>query len=76
MSGLRYHDRGERAPPGSPGLACGHERAAPAVSRARAHTGDAAELFAVYLDWYRATVLHKVSVLDEVERRTTRLPSG
>jgi uncharacterized damage-inducible protein DinB len=48
----------------------------PSFPEPRAHTGDPALLFALYLDWYRATVLHKVSVLDETERRTTRLPSG
>jgi uncharacterized damage-inducible protein DinB len=48
----------------------------PPFPEPRAHTGDAATLFALYLDWYRSTVLHKVSVLDAAERRTTRLPSG
>jgi uncharacterized damage-inducible protein DinB len=48
----------------------------PPFPEPRAHTGDVATLFALYLDWYRSTVLHKVSVLDAAERRTTRLPSG
>jgi uncharacterized damage-inducible protein DinB len=48
----------------------------PSVPEPREQTGDAARLFASYLDWYRATVLHKVAVLDETERRTSRLPSG
>lgn len=48
----------------------------PPAPEPRERTGDAARLFAAYLDWYRATVLHKVASLDETERRTTRLPSG
>ncbi len=40
------------------------------------HTGDPGELFALYLDWYRATAIAKVRALDESERRTSRLPSG
>jgi uncharacterized damage-inducible protein DinB len=48
----------------------------PPFPEPRSHTGDAAELLTVYLDWYRATVLYKVSVLDEGERRSTRLPTG
>ena len=46
----------------------------PSVPEPRDQTGDAARLFAAYLDWYRAAVLHKVAVLDEAERRTSRLP--
>ena len=41
-----------------------------------ATTGDAATLFARYLDWYRDTVVRKVSALSADERRTSRLPSG
>ena len=42
----------------------------------RPDTGDAATLFALYLDWYRETAIRKVASLDPSERRTTRLPSG
>ena len=48
----------------------------PPASEPREQAGDVARLFATYLDWYRGTVLHKVAVLDETERRTSRLPSG
>ena len=39
-------------------------------------TGDAATLFATYLDWYRETAIRKVGALDPAEQRRTRLPSG
>ena len=39
-------------------------------------TGDAATLFALYLDWYRETAVRKVGALDAGEQRRTRLPSG
>jgi len=39
-------------------------------------TADPAVLFARYLDFYRETVIRKVSALSEPERRRTRLPSG
>ena len=41
-----------------------------------AETGDPAGLFARYLDYYRDTVVAKVTALSERERRHTRLPSG
>ena len=41
-----------------------------------ATTGDAATLFALYLDWYRGTVVRKVAALAPDEQRTSRLPSG
>jgi uncharacterized damage-inducible protein DinB len=40
----------------------------PAASRA--------EVFLGYLDYFRASVVHKVTALVEPERRTSRLPSG
>ena len=42
----------------------------------RPETGEAATLFALYLDWYRETAIRKVAALDADEQRTTRLPSG
>ena len=39
-------------------------------------TADPAALFAAYLRFYRETAIEKVGALDDVERRTSRLPSG
>ena len=39
-------------------------------------TADPAVLFARYLDFYRETVIRKVTSLSEEERRNSRLPSG
>jgi uncharacterized damage-inducible protein DinB len=39
-------------------------------------TADAALLFARYLDFYRETVIRKVSSLPGTEQRSSRLPSG
>lgn len=41
-----------------------------------AETADPAALFARYLDFYRETVIRKVTGLSEEDRRHTRLPSG
>ncbi len=42
----------------------------------RGETSDHGVLFAVYLDFYRETVLRKVGSLSEGARRTSTLPSG
>ncbi len=46
------------------------------LSEPRPDGADPAGLFASYLDWYRETVIRKVTALPEAERRRSRLPSG
>ncbi|MGN6577255.1 MAG: mycothiol transferase [Nocardioides sp.] len=46
------------------------------LSEPRPDGADTAQLFASYLDWYRATAIAKVSALDVDDQRRSILPSG
>lgn len=49
---------------------------APPPSEPSATLSDPKELLAGYLDYYRATILHKLDGMSEEDLRSSRLPSG